>query len=158
MLANLRSKRLKRLTRVNIVFGQVRKINLSRHSSSQSITSHSQRDKSFKNSERDQRMVRSLKPPIRSTLQNLCQDSPIQTKNFSWIFLDIFLIQRGNALHFVAIDGVSKYTSALINRNSGNESFIKFLYGYIDQNCILSNFGTDQYSGFKNAKIAFCKS
>ena len=100
-------------------------------------------------------MVRSLKPPIRSTLQNLCQDSPIQTKNFSWIFLDLVLIQRGNAFHFVAIDGVSKYPSALINRNSGNESFIKFLYGYIDQNCILSNLGTDQHSGFKNAKTAF---
>ena len=59
----------------------------------------------------------------------------------------------------VAIDRFLKYLSAMITRKSGSKKILKFLKNYIHQHSIPKNLRTDQYSGFKNAKLAeFCKS
>ena len=58
----------------------------------------------------------------------------------------------------VAIDRFLKYPSAMITRKSGSEKILKFLNNYIHQQSIPKNLRTDQYSGFKIAKLAeFCK-
>ena len=58
----------------------------------------------------------------------------------------------------VAIDRFLKYPSAMITRKSGSEKILKLLNNYIHQQSIPKNLRTDQYSGFKTAKLAeFCK-
>ena len=59
----------------------------------------------------------------------------------------------------VAIDRFSKCPTAMITRKSGSKKILKFLKNYVHQHSISKNSRTDQYSGFKNAKLAeFCKS
>ena len=66
---------------------------------------------------------------------------------------------KGKKLFIIAIDRFSKYPSAMITRKSGSKKILKFLKNYIHKHSIPKNLRTDQYSGFKIAKLAeFCKS
>ena len=54
----------------------------------------------------------------------------------------------------VAIDRFLRYPFAMITRKSGSDKTLKFSTIYIHQHSISKNLRTDQYAGFKNAKIA----
>ena len=105
------------------------------------------------------RMVRTLKHPNHSFLEHLGHSYPDQMKSSNWFLLARFDSKKRKLFILVAIDRFSKYPSAMITRNSGSEKIIKFLNNYIHQDSIPKNFRTDQFSGFKNVKLAeLCQS